>query len=121
MTTLISLVILAQMMMHSPPVPMTPEAFAKAQPGESVQISVRVDRVQRATLYGEVLRQETDTTSKTSGKLVVLYVADGTPVVMGSFADVVKGAVLFVDGIVTQSDHVDAKRIVVDTKFVKVE
>lgn len=114
-------VFLAQMMMHAPPVPMTPEEFAKALPGQSVQIAVRVDRVQRTTLYAELLRHENDTTAKTSGKHVVLYFAGGTPVVMGSATDVAAGAVLFVYGVVTRPDHVDAKRVVVDTKFIKIE
>ncbi len=109
------------MMMQAPPVPMTPEEFAKMQSGQTVQIAVRVDRVQRTTLYAELLRHETDTTSKTTGRQVVLYVAGGTPVVMGSAADITTGAVLYVYGIVTKANHVDAKRIVVDTKFVKVE
>ncbi len=114
-------ILVAQMTMHAPPVPMTPEEFAKAQAGQSVQIAVRVDRVQRTTLYAELLRHETDTTSKATGKQVVLYFADGTPVMMGSAADVATGSVLYVYGILTKPNHVDAKRIVVDTKFVKVE
>ncbi len=121
MTTFMLAVLLAQIMMHVPPVPMTPEDFAKAQPGQSVQIAVRVDRVQRTTLYAELLRHESDTTSKTTGEHVVLYFAGGTPVVMGSATDVTAGAVLFVYGVVTKPDHVDAKRVVVDTNFVKVE
>lgn len=106
--------------MQSPPVPMSPSQFGQAGAGQSVQIAVRVQRVERSTLYGELLAHETDTLAKATGKDVVIFFADGTPVVMGSASDVVAGAVLYVYGIVTRPGHVDAKRVVVDTKYVTV-
>src|SRR5277367_6358261 len=78
--------------MGSPPVPMSPTQFSQAAIGQSVQIAVRVQRVERSTLYAELLARETDTLSKATGKQVVLFVPDGTPVVMGNLADVVPGA-----------------------------
>jgi hypothetical protein len=111
----------AQMMGHNPPIPMTLEQFAKATPGQSVQIAVRIISIKRSTLYAELLQHETDTVSKATGKHVQLYFADGTPVVMGTAADITPGAVLYVYGVVTKPYNVDVKRAVVDTKFVKVE
>ncbi len=121
MNIILLAILLAQMGMHAPPVPMTPEQFAQAVPGQNVQIAVRVDGVQRTTIYAELLRHETDSTAKATGRHVVLYFAGGTPVVMGSASDVAKGALLYVYGIITKSNHVDAKRVVVDTRFIKVE
>ena len=111
----------AQMMGHTPPVPMTPEQFARATPGQSVQIAVRITSVKRTTLFAELLRHESDTISKATGKQVILYFADGTPVIMGTASDIEPGAVLYVYGIVTKQNNVDVKRAVVDTRFVKVQ
>jgi hypothetical protein len=105
---------------HAPPVPMSPSEFAAANSGESVQIAVRVKRVGRSTLYTELLAHETDTVAKATGKAVVIYFPDGTPVVMGSASDVTAGALLYVYGVLTKPGHVDAKRVVVDTKYVTV-
>jgi hypothetical protein len=107
-------------MMQAPPVPMSPSQFAQAAPGASVQIAVRVKRVDRSTLYTELLAHETDTVSKATGKEVVVFFPDGTPVVMGAASDVTAGATLYVYGVVTKPGHVDAKRVVVDTKYVTV-
>ena len=108
-------------MMHAPPVPMSAKEFAAASTGQNVQIAVRVERRKRATLWGELLDHRTDTLAKATGKRVTLYLADGTPVVMGTAADVVPGAVLFVYGVVTKPGQVDVKRLVVDTKYVHVQ
>jgi len=107
-------------MMQAPPVPMSPAQFAQAAPGHSVEISVRVKRVDRSTLYTELLAQETATQAKVTGKEVVIFFADGTPVVMGGASDVTAGATLYVYGVLTKPAHVDAKRVVVDTKYVTV-
>ena len=100
---------------------MSPQEFAASHAGQSVQIAVRVQRVDRTTVTGELLQHETDTLSKATGKGVTLYLPDGTPVIMGSASDIGPGAVLFVYGVVTTPNHVDVKRVVVDTKYVKVE
>jgi len=110
--------VLAQM--GPPPIPMSPSQLSQAAIGQSVQIEVRVRRVERSTLYAELLARQTDTLSKATGKQVVLFFPDDTPVVMGSLSDVIPGAVLYVYGVVTQADRVDAKRVVVVTKYVKV-
>lgn len=112
----------AQMMGgHAPPVPMTAKQFSAARTGQSVQIAVRVERRKRATLWCELLEHQTDTVSKATGRHVTLYLADGTPIVMGTAGEVVPGAVLFVYGVVTKPGQVDVKRLVVDTKYVRVE
>lgn len=121
MKLFVFVIALAQAMMGSPPQPMTPEQFGRVLPGQSVQISVRVDRVGRSTLYATLLQRQTDTVAKATRQHVVLYFGGGTPVIMGSADDVVAGAALFVYGVVTSANHVDAERVVVDTKFVTVE
>jgi len=85
-----------------------------------VQIAVRVQRMKRSTLYAELLQHQTDTVNKATAKPVVLYFADGTPVVMGTAREVVPGAILFVYGVLTKPGHVDIKRAVIDTKYVQV-
>lgn len=99
---------------------MSPAQFAQAAAGQSVEIAVRIKRVDRSTLFAELLAHETDTRAKATGKEVVIFFADGTPVVMGAASDVTAGATLYVYGVVTKSGHVDAKRVVVDTKYVTV-
>ena len=105
---------------QAPPVPMSPAQFAQTNPGQSVEIAVRVKRVDRSTLYTELLEHETDTVAKATGREVVIFFPDGTPVVMGSASDVTAGALLYIYGVLTKPGHVDAKRVVVDTKYVTV-
>lgn len=111
----------AAQMMGKPPIPMTPDAFAASAAGQMVQIAVRVDSVKRSTVTGHVLQHETDTRARLSNRRVTLFLPGGTPVVMGSASDVVPGAVLYVYGIVTKPDNVDAKRVVIDTRYVTVD
>jgi len=106
---------------HEPPVPMTAAQFLGAHAGQSVQISVRVERRKRATVFAELLNHESAARAKPSGKHVALYLPDDVPVVMGTAAEIVPGAVLFVYGVVTKPGQVDVKRAVVDTKYVTVE
>ncbi len=111
----------AAQMMGPPPVPMSLQEFSHAQAGQNVQIAVRVQRVSRSTLFAQLLQHQTDALAKATPKQVVLYFADGTPVVMGTAREVVPGAILFVYGILTKPGHVDIKRAVIDTKYVKVQ
>ncbi len=111
----------AQMMAHKPPVPMSPQQFARAVAGQSVQIAVRVTAIKRNTLFAQLLEHETDALSKATAIRVTLYYPDGTPVIMGTARDIVPGAVLFVYGVVTRPGHVDVKQAVVDTRFVRVQ
>ena len=110
----------AQMGGQAPPQPMSPAQFAQTGIGQTVQVAVRVQRVARSTLYAELLAHETDTVSKATGKQVVVFFPDGTPIVMGQTSDVKPGAVLFIYGVLTRAGQVDAKRVVVDTKYVTV-
>ncbi len=120
LATCLPLSAMAQMM-GKPPLPMTAQQFSAARIGQSVQISVRIQRVERSTLYGELLEQKTETLDTPTGKHLILYFADGTPVIMGTASQVRAGAVLFVYGVVTKPGHVDIKRAVVDTKYVNVQ
>lgn len=106
---------------HGPPVPMTPAQFAEAASGASVQIEIRIRRVNRSALDSELLARETDTLLTNTGKTVSVFFSDGTPVIMGAPSDVTAGAVLYVYGILTKPGHVDAKRVVVVTKLVTVQ
>ncbi|HEX3671189.1 MAG TPA: hypothetical protein VHT92_05735 [Candidatus Cybelea sp.] len=103
-----------------PPIPMTPAQFAQATPGQSVEISVRVKHVDRSTLYTELLEHQSASVAKATGREVAIFFPDGTPVIMGSASDVTAGALLYVYGVLTKPGHVDAKRVVVDTKYVTV-
>jgi len=107
-------------MMGPPPVPMSPQQFAHARAGQDVQIAVRIQRVNRSTLYAELLQHQTDTLARATGKAVTLFLADGTAVVMGTADEIRPGAVLFVYGVLTKPANVDIKRVVIDTKYVKV-
>lgn len=111
----------AQMMGHTPPVPMTAQQFSQAVAGQNVQISVRVTSMRRSTLFAQLLEHQTPTIAKPSNTRVELYYAGGTPVVMGTSRDIVPGAILFVYGVITRPGHVDVKQAVVDTRFVKVQ
>lgn len=106
---------------HTPPVPMTPTQFSSTVAGQTVQIAVRVKSINRSTLYTELLQHETGTLSKPTGKPVVVFFPSGTPVIMGRAADVTPGSVLFIYGVLTKPGYVDAKRLVVDSKYVKVD
>jgi hypothetical protein len=107
-------------MSQAPPVPLQPAEFAQTNPGQNVQIAVRVTRIDRTTIYAELLSHTSDTDLKATGKQVVIFFPDGTPVLMGSPSDVAPGAALFVEGVLTTPGHVDAKRVVVDTKYVTI-
>lgn len=109
------------MMGHGPPAPMTAQQLAASLPGQNVQIEVRVRTSDRSAVTGELLQRETDALSKATGKTVELYLPDGTPVIMGSVSQIVPGAVLFVYGVVTKPNHVDVKKVIVVTQYVKVE
>jgi hypothetical protein len=117
---LFALAIPALAQMGAPPIPMSPAEFAQSSAGANVQIAVRVKRVDRSTLYTELLAHESDTLAKATGISVTIYFPDGTPVIMGSASDVTAGALLYVYGVLTKPGHVDAKRVVVDTKYVTV-
>jgi hypothetical protein len=114
-------ILVAQMMGGHQPAPMSLQEFASTHSGQNAQIEVRVQKVDRTTVTAELLQHESDTLSKATGKTVTLYLPDGTPVVMGSAGDIGPGALLFVNGVVTAPNHVDVKRVVVLTKYLKVE
>ncbi|MDQ6929528.1 MAG: hypothetical protein M3126_02515 [Candidatus Eremiobacteraeota bacterium] len=86
-----------------------------------MKIVVRVSTVNRTTLKARVLERETDSQYNATGPNVELFFAEGTPVVMGSARDVVRGAVLFVDGVSTARGKADIKKIVVLTGYLKVK
>ncbi len=110
----------AAQMMGPPPVPMSANQFLSAPVGSNVQIAARVERIKRSTVWAVLLERETDTLDKNTRKRVELFVPRDTPVVMGTASQVVPGAVLFVYGVLTARGHVDVKRLVIDTQYVKV-
>lgn len=114
-------ILVAQMMGGHQPVPMSPQEFAATHAGQNAQVEVRVQQVDRTAITAELLQHETDTLSKNTGKTVTLFLPDGTPVIMGSASDIVPGALLFVSGVVTAPNRVDVKRVVILTKYLKVQ
>lgn len=105
----------AQMM--KPPASISAQAFDQARTGQSVQLAVRVTKIARSKVWAELLDARSDGTYDPTGKIVLLTCPDGTPFVMGTPADLVRGAVLFVYAVATKPDRADAKKIVVVTKF----
>lgn len=104
----------------APPIPMTSTQFTNSSKGSSIQIVVRIDSVARQTIKATVLNRQTDTQYTVSKVSVQVYLADGTPVVMGNLSDVSPGALIFVNGVVTDPLRADIKRIVVLTKYLTV-
>lgn len=112
----------AQMMGgHDEAKPLTAAQFAAASAGQMVQIEVRVRTIQRSNVQAQLLQQTGGRTAKNTGKTIRMFMPESTPVVMGSTSDVVPGAVLYVYGIVTKPGYVDAKRVVVATRYMTVQ
>jgi hypothetical protein len=103
------------------PTPMTLQQYTEAGPGANVRIVVRVDSAKRQTVAATVLARKSESLYSQTAQHVTLYVASGTPIVMGTVADLKGGAVVFVDGIVTRRGHVDVKEAIVFTPYAKVE
>lgn len=104
-----------------PPIPMTAAAYASAHRGQSIHLLIRVESRRRSQLQGEILDRRTDSLYTQTGKRTELFFSDDTPVVMGSQSDVVVGALVFVDGILTSRNRADVKKAVVVTRDVTVE
>lgn len=104
-----------------PPIPMTAAQFAASPTGANVTLALRVNRLTRTTLDGELLERVNDALYKKTGQRVQLYVPAETPFVMGSFADLKPGAIIFVDAVATTAAHADVKKIVVVTAYAKIE
>jgi len=107
--------------MHAPPPPMTAQQFSGASSGQRVELAVRVDGLKRTALSGELLELKSQGVYKRTGKHVNLFIADGTPVVMGTAGDIKSGAVLFISGVATKRDNADVKKVIVATSYVRVQ
>jgi hypothetical protein len=103
-----------------PPTPLSANEFASAAVGSRVSVAVRVDAHVRSTVRAELLDRETDERYRATGARVELYQSDGTPVVMGTAADVKPGAVAIVTAVVTGKRRADLKRIIILTPYVSV-
>ena len=119
--TLIAMAYGAALAQMSAPIPMSAAEFAHAATGQPVQIVVRVVSRNRESLQGELLNRKTDDIYSTTGIRVQLYVADETPIVMGSATDLAPGSVVFVNGVATKAGNADVKRLIVLTKYVTVQ
>jgi type 1 fimbria pilin len=104
----------------SAPIPMTAAQFGRAATGQPVQIVVRVVSRNREAMQGELLNRKSEGAYAATGIRVNLYVADDTPIVMGSPSDLTPGGVVFVNGVATTAGNADAKRLIVLTKYVTV-
>jgi hypothetical protein len=103
-----------------PPAPLSANEFASAAVGSRVSLAVRVDARVRSTVRAELLDRETDERYRATGARVEFYEAGGTPVVMGTAADVKPGAVAIVTAVVTGKRRADLKRIIILTPYVSV-
>ncbi len=104
-----------------PPTPVTAAQFAQSVPGQSLVLAVRVTGRERDTLHAGLLARRDDSHYVSTGTPVELYFPAGTPVTMGSDADVKPGAVLFVYAVATTRGHADVKRVTVVTSYVTVQ
>jgi hypothetical protein len=104
-----------------PPTPMTAAQFAQSVPGATVTLAVLVTGRTRDTVHAELLARRDDAHYAATGTKVELFFPEDTPVVMGSVADVQKGAVLFVYAVATTRGHADVKKATVVTSYVTVE
>jgi hypothetical protein len=111
--------LLAQMM--APPPAMTDAAIARAQPGEKLNLVVRVDSFTRHTIAGHVLNRVTDSSYTLSKSTIAIYAPPETAIVMGSTDDVRTGAVLYVYAVATKPQAADATKLVVVTPYVTVK
>lgn len=103
------------------PIPLTAAQFSASAPGAQVTLAVRVVSRERDLVRATVLERRDDAHYRATGTSVSLYLADQTPIVMGSAADVRAGTVLFVDAIATTPGRADVKRATVVTSYVTVE
>lgn len=103
-----------------PPTPLSASEFASAAVGSRVSLAVRVDARVRSIVRAELLDRETDERYHATGVRVELYQAGGTPIVMGTPADVKPGAVAIVTAVVTGKRRADLKRIIILTSYVSV-
>lgn len=105
----------------APPTPMTAGQFANSAIGQEVILAVRVDRVARTQLEGELLERAGEGRYRPTRARVTLYVPADTPFVMGSFADLKPAAILFVYAVTTSAAHADVKKAIVVTRYVTIE
>jgi hypothetical protein len=119
MKTLLFLgLLLAQMM--APPPAMTDAAIARAQPGDKINLVVRVDGFARHTIAGHVLNPLTSSSYRLTKNTMAIYAPQETAYVMGSADDVHPGAVLYIYAVATKANAADATRIVVITPYATV-
>jgi hypothetical protein len=71
-------------------------------------------------MHAELLDRTSETQYTPTGKHVDLYLADDTPVVMGTMSDVRPGSILFVYAVATTKAHADVKKLVVATNYLTV-
>ena len=99
---------------------MTKAQFQNAPIGSQVEIVVRVVDRQRETVHAQLLAQIDPSHYKATNTQLDLYLTAETPIMMGSNDEVRAGAVLYVYGVVTARNQVDAKRVVVTTRYATV-
>ena len=120
MNLLIALwLLLAQMM--APPPSMTNTTLVRAQPGEKLNLVLRVDGFERHTIAGHVLNRVSDSQYTLTKSTIAIYAPQDAVYVMGSADDVRSGAVLYVYAIATKPHAADATKIVIVTPYVTVK
>lgn len=107
--------------MMAPPPAMTDAAIARAQPGDKLNLAVRVDGFARHTITGHVLNRVSDSSYALTKSTIAIYAPQETTYMMGSPDDVRAGAVLYVYAVATKPNAADATRIVVITPYASVK
>jgi hypothetical protein len=86
--------------------------------GAEAKVIVRLDD---AELDAHLLAGQGEGPYRATGRTLKLTVADGASVIMGSLADLTPGAVVQVEGVMSGESSLAAKKLVILTRFVKVE
>jgi hypothetical protein len=86
--------------------------------GADAKVIVRLDD---ADLDAHLLEGRGEGPYRATGRVLKLTVADGANLVMGSRADLTPGAIVQAEGLMTDQTSLAAKKLVILTRFVKVE
>jgi hypothetical protein len=117
--TMIASTITAGAQMRAP-LALSAAQWSRTPVGARVELVVRVRARARATISAELLESRDRNAYAATGTQVVLYLADGMPVLMGGDEDVRPGAIVSVAGVATGKGRADVTRAVVLTGYVHV-
>jgi hypothetical protein len=103
------------------PITMPPAMMKRLKVGESMRAVVRIDAVPAAGRFAATLLERIDDADyRASAAQLSLVVAPGTPLVMGTAADLRPGAVAQVGGVLDPARELVVKQAVILTGYVRV-